>query len=261
MTIQAKQITCAYSGRPVFEDLSFAVRPNEIFIIIGPNGSGKSTLIRALAGLLPLSSGSIIFNDCPLKQYTHKALARQIAYVSQSVPEDSPFTVQEMVLMGRSPYLGVLGVEGEADLAIAGQAIEDAGLTHLANRPVSRLSGGERQRAQIARAICQQPKLILLDEPTAALDLAHQIRTMELLATLQAERGTTVVVVSHDINLAAMYADRLLLLVNGKVAACGKPNAVVDSQVLSRSYGCPVQVDTSPVGPWPHISLIRNQKR
>ena len=256
MTIEVNKISCAYAAQLVFEALSFTVQPSEMFIIIGPNGSGKTTLIKALAGLLPISNGRISIDGRPLRQYKKKELARLIAYVSQSIADDSPFTVSEMVLMGRSPYLGVLGVEGETDLALARQAIEYAGLTHLADRPVSRLSGGERQRAQIARAICQRPQVILLDEPTAALDMAHQVRMMEILAGLRAERETTVVMVSHDINLAAMYADRLLLLVDGRIAACGPPEAVINTDVLSKAYGCPLRVDTSPVGPWPRVSLI-----
>jgi len=184
-------------ANPFFEELTFTVQPSEMFIIIGPNGSGKTTLVKALAGLLPISSGEIGLFGRPFRQYKRKALAQLIAYVSQSIADDSPFTVSEMVLMGRSPYLGILGVESEADLALARQAIEYAGLTHLADRPVSRLSGGERQRAQIARAICQHPRLILLDEATAALDMAHQVRMMEILADLRAERETTVVMVSR----------------------------------------------------------------
>jgi iron complex transport system ATP-binding protein len=256
MTITVEKISCAYAGKPVFADLTFAVHAAELFIIIGPNGSGKTTLIKALAGLRPVAGGQIGLNGRPLKQYKRRELARQVAYVSQSFAEDNPFTVHEMVLMGRSPYLGVLGVEGETDLAIARQAIGYADLDHLADRPISSLSGGERQRAQIARAICQEPRLILLDEPTAALDLAHQVRMMELLASLRTDRGTTVLMVSHDINLAAMYADRLLLLVDGRMAACGPPETVIDAQILARAYGCPVRVDTSPVGPWPRVSLI-----
>jgi iron complex transport system ATP-binding protein len=260
MTISVEKISCAYSGRTVFEDLTFAVQPAELYIIIGPNGSGKTTLVKGLAGLIPVSAGVIRLDGRPLARVKRKDLARQIAYVSQSIAEDSPFTVKEMVLMGRSPYLGVLGVEGEADLAIARQAIEYTDLSHLADRPMARLSGGERQRAQIARAICQQPRLILLDEPTAALDMAHQVRMMELLASLRSDRETTVVMVSHDINLAAMYADRLLLLVDGRIAACGPPEAVIRTDVLSQAYGCPVKVDTSPVGPWPRVSLIPGRR-
>ena len=256
MTISVNQISCTYSGRRVFEELTFDVDPATFFIVIGPNGSGKTTLIKALAGLKPVTSGEISIDGHPLARYKRKELARKVAYVSQSIADDSPFTVKEVVLMGRSPYLGILGVEGEADLALAGQAIEYVGLSHLADRPVCNLSGGERQRTQIARAICQQPDLILLDEPTAALDLAHQIRMMEILVRLKNDQGTTVVMVSHDINLAAMYADRLLLLVNGKIAAIGPPQRVVDEKILCQAYGCPIKVDTSPVGPWPRVNLI-----
>lgn len=257
MTISVNNLKFAYGRKPVFQDLTFTVAQAEFFIVIGPNGSGKTTLIKSLAGLQPVTGGEIRLNDRLLRRHNQKELARKVAYVAQTIAEDSPFTVREMVLMGRAPYLGVLGIEGQTDHTIARQSIDFTGLNHLENRRMGRLSGGERQRAHIARAICQQPELILLDEPTAALDLAHQIRMMDLLARLKRDRNTTVVMVSHDINLAAMYADRILLLVGGRMGACGPPEAVIDEKTLTRAYGCPVRVDSSPAGPWPRVSLIR----
>jgi iron complex transport system ATP-binding protein len=179
--IRTDRLSCAYSQSPVLRELTFQVDPGELFVIIGPNGSGKTTLIKALAGLLPVSGGQITFKNQPLSKYRQKELARYVAYVAQTGAVDSPFSVREVVLMGRSPYLGVLGVEGEVDLEIVRQAIAFTGLSPLSDRRLNRLSGGERQRAFIARAICQRPELILLDEPTAALDLAHQIRIMDLM--------------------------------------------------------------------------------
>jgi iron complex transport system ATP-binding protein len=254
--IRVDRLSCSYPRTPVLQDLSFEVAGAEFFIIIGPNGSGKTTLIKTLGGLLPVSEGDIFFQNRLLKQHRKSDLSRQVAYVAQTSADDNPFTVREMVLMGRSPYLGLLGVEGRADIEFARQSIEFTGLSHLDDRRINSLSGGERQRAHIARAICQQPALILLDEPTAALDLAHQIRIMDLMKRLKQENGTTVVMVSHDINLAAMYADRLLLLVDGRLAACGAPKQVINEKTLAGAYGCRIRVDRSPAGPWPRVSLI-----
>ncbi len=256
MAIRVNKLSYAYRRTPVLHDLTFEVARGECFIVLGPNGSGKTTLIKTLANLLPVSGGDIFFRDRPLKRYSRGDLARRVAYVAQAGIDDSPFSVKEMVIMGRTPYLGVLGVEGRTDLEFARQAIEYTGLSRLSNRRMNSLSGGERQRAHIARAICQQPQLILLDEPTAALDLAHQIRIMDLMATLIKDQGITVVMVSHDINLAAMYADRLLLIVDGRVAACGPPAQVIDEQTLARAYGCHILVDRSPAGPWPRVNLV-----
>lgn len=254
--LRIERLSCAYSHNPVLRELTFEVHPGELFIIIGPNGSGKTTLVKALAGLLPISGGKIFFREQPQHRYRRRDLARQVAYVAQTGMMDNPFSIAETVLMGRAPYLGLLGIEGETDLEIARQAIAFTGLSQLSDRRLNSLSGGERQRAFIARAICQQPALILLDEPTAALDLAHQIRIMDLMNRLRSDDGTTVVMVSHDINLAAMYADRMLLLVDGRKKACGRPSQVVDEKLLGAAYGCALHVNQSPYGPWPMVHLM-----
>jgi iron complex transport system ATP-binding protein len=257
IVIRINQLASAYSRVSVLKGLTFDVKAGEFFIIIGPNGSGKTTLIRSLAGFLPIASGEIVLNGRSLKTYSQRELALELAYVAQTGGDDGPFTIRELVLMGRSPYLGILGVEGDKDVSIAREAIAFTGLDHLADRRIGRVSGGERQRAHISRAICQSTGIILLDEPTASLDLAHQIRIMDLMAMLKRDRGTTVVMVSHDLNLAAMYADRLLLLVDGRVAACGPPDQVIDEQILANAYGCRVLVDRSPTGPWRRVNLMR----
>jgi iron complex transport system ATP-binding protein len=259
--IQINRIACCYRKTRVIDDLSFAVRQGEFLIIIGPNGSGKTTLIKSMAGLLPIASGRITLHGRPLLRYKRRELARRIAYVAQDTGVDSPFTVRETVLMGRAPYLGMLGVEGREDLALTERAMRFTGIDHLADRRLDSLSGGERQRAQIARAISQQPDTMILDEPTAALDLAHQIRIMELVADLKHRSATTVVMVSHDINLAAMFADRLLLLVDGKKHACGPPAQVIDEDLLEAAYGCALRVDASPCGTWRQVSLVRQPRK
>lgn len=259
--LRIDRLSCAYPRTPVLRNLTFQVDPAEFFIVIGPNGSGKTTLVKALAGLLPVSGGKILLNNRPLKSFRKKNLAQKVAYVAQTDLAESPFTIRETVLMGRAPYLGLLGFEGEADLELARQAIDFTGLSHLAGRRIHSLSGGERQRAFIARAICQQPELMLLDEPTAALDLSHQVRIMELLERMKKDQGTTVVMVSHDINLAAMYADRLLLLVDGRMAACGAPSQVIDERILAQAYDCGIVVDGSPAGPWPRVNLMRDDRK
>lgn len=259
--LRIHHLDCSYRRTEVLRRISFEVPRGEFFIVIGPNGSGKTTLIKALAGLLPVSGGRVDLKEQPLHRIKRKALARQLAYVAQTGAEETLFRVREVVLMGRAPHLGTLGVEGHKDREIARKAMAYADLKHLAERRVDLLSGGERQRVHIARAICQQPELLLLDEPTAALDLAHQIHIMDLLMRLSRDHQTTIIMVSHDINLAAMYADRLLLLVKGRIAACGPATQVIDEKILAEAYGCPVTVDSHPAGPWPRVSLIPKRER
>jgi iron complex transport system ATP-binding protein len=183
-------------------------------------------------------------------------MAQHIGYVPQNVAVEFPFSVTQVVLMGRAPHLGVLGFEGPEDLELARKAMEITDVAHLAKRRMDQLSGGELQRVIIARAICQQPQIILLDEPTAALDLAHQARVMDLMERLKAEKGVTVVMISHDLNLAAMYADQVLLLSQGRPARMGAPEGVLDYTVLEKVYGCTLLVDESPLGDYPRVHLV-----
>jgi iron complex transport system ATP-binding protein len=179
-----------------------------------------------------------------------------MAFVPQQIPAEFPFTVQEVVLMGRSPHQGILGIEKDEDRIIAQQAMSFTHTAHLAGRHLNWLSGGELQRVFIARAICQEPEIILLDEPTAFLDLAHQTQVMDLLEKLKKDKGVTVIMVSHDINLAAMYGDRLLLMKEGKVVRLGKPDEVLTFSTLEEAYGCVVLVDQSPLGDFPRVMPV-----
>jgi iron complex transport system ATP-binding protein len=254
--ITVKNLCHAFDSRPVLQDVAFEVAAGQFFIIIGPNGSGKTTLLKLLVGLLPLKRGRIELLGNSITRYSARSLAQRIAYVPQSVPVEFPFSVTEVVLMGRAPHLGLLGFEGVRDLEIARQAMAITGVDHLARRRLDQLSGGEQQRVFIARAICQQPEILLLDEPTAALDLSHQVRLMDLMERLKNEQHLTIVMISHDLNLAAMYADRLLLLSQGAVARMGAPEAVMDFELLEKVYGCTLLVDQSPLGQYPRVHLV-----
>jgi len=254
--VDITNLSFAYRNNPVLNNLSFSVSESEFFIIIGPNGSGKTTLMKIIAGILKIKIGELkVFNQ-PLKEYTRKDLAKTIALVPQMAAPDFPFTVTELVLMGRSPHLNVLGLEQEKDLEIAQNAMAFTEVEHLAHRKADQLSGGECQRVFIARAICQEPKIILLDEPTASLDLAHQVKVMDLMEKLKNEMDFTVIMVSHDVNLAAMYSDRILLLKAGEIVNIGKPDEILTLQILKETYGCRLLVDESPVGRFPRITLV-----
>ena len=254
--VVARNLRHAYGTETVLRDLSFEVRKGEFFIIIGPNGSGKTTLLKILAGIDRSFQGSVALLQRPLTAYTRRELARRLALVPQLGAETFPFSVQEVLLMGRAPHMGLLGLESQKDRRIAQQAMRFTGVSHLGRRRLDQLSGGERQRVYLARAVCQEPAVILLDEPTAALDLAHQIRVMDLMARLREERGVTIVMVSHDINLAAMYADRLMLLKDGIRMAIGSPREIVTYQNIERTYGCRVLVGENPLGGYPQITPV-----
>lgn len=254
--VDIRNIRIGYGKHRIIDELSFHVDNGEFFIIIGPNGSGKTTLVKSIAGIIRASSGSIAIHGKPLSAYSSKSMAKTVAYVPQMAATDLPFTVMEVVLMGRSPHLGTLGIPAESDIDRARKALEFTGMDHLAHRKIDELSGGEQQRVFIARAVCQDTKIILLDEPTASLDLSHQVRIMDVMESLKKDRQVTVVMVSHDLNLAAMYGDRLLLLKKGTLADLGSPDRVMTYETLESVYGCPILVDKSPIDGCPRITLV-----
>ncbi len=254
--IAIDRLSYAYGKSAVLKHVRFSVASGDFFVIIGPNGSGKTTLMKLMAGLEKLPEGKLSILGREIQNYKKKDLARKIAFVPQEVPTDFPFTVLEVVLMGRSPYQGTLGLERARDVEKARQAITFTGISHLADRKLNALSGGERQRVFIARAICQEPEIMLLDEPTASLDLAHQIRIMDLMEKLQQEKKITIVMVSHDLNLAAMYGTRLLLLNKGEIVKIGLPEEVLTFQTLEDAYGCTLLVDENPLGKFPRVNLV-----
>lgn len=255
-TIITTNLSHTFGKRRVLKNISFSVNRGDFFIIIGPNGSGKTTLLKLIAGIFKPQSGQIGILGQPNRSFTAKALARAVAFVPQRLPVDLPFTVAEAVMLGRAPYQGTLGIEREKDVEIAKQAMQFTGVDHLAESTFGQLSGGEQQRVFIARAICQEPQIMLLDEPTAALDIAHQVKVMDLMEKLKIEKDITVVMVSHDINLAAMYSDKVLLLKDGEIACIGVSPVVLSYENLEKTYGCRLLVDESPLGGFPRITLV-----
>jgi len=226
--------------------LSFTVARGEILGVIGPNSAGKTTVVRLLSKVVEPAAGEILLDGRPLARLPRWELARQVAVVPQDVPHGFPFTVEQLVVMGRYPHAPGRFFESPEDLAIARDTMAATGVLELAAAPLGDLSGGERQRAILARALAQRPRLLILDEPTAHLDLHHQAECARLLRRLNRERGVTIVLVSHDLNLAADLSDRLLLLADGTLVRAGLPEEVLDEAVLTAVYGCPVVVEKSP---------------
>lgn len=226
--------------------LSFDIASGETLGVIGPNSAGKTTLIRLLTKVLEPAGGEIVLAGRTLRSLTRWELAREVAVVPQEAPPAFPYTVEQLVLMGRYPHAPGRFFEGPEDLAVAREAMAATGVLDLALIPLDDLSGGERQRAIIARALAQEPRLLILDEPTAHLDLRYQAEIVRLLRRLSRQRGVTVLFVSHDLNLAAELSDRLFLLAQGRIAAVGTPEQVFDASRLEAVYGCPVTVEKNP---------------
>lgn len=231
------------NGRELLCDISLQLVPGEMLALIGPNGAGKSSLLRILSGEWRPGSGEVRLNELPLDAWTRRELALQRAVMSQADRLDFPFTATEVVTLGRTPHRA----SPAQDTRIAQAALEAVAALPLARRLYTTLSGGERQRVQLARALAQiwqsgpdQPRYLLLDEPTASLDLAHQHGMLQLLNRLTLQ-GIGILIVLHDLNLAARYADRVALLSAGRLAACGRPTDVMQPEVLSRIYGLPLR--------------------
>jgi len=236
-------VTVQLGGRAVVDDVTAVVERGEWVALIGPNGAGKTTLLRAIAGLLP-HDGRVSLLGSDAATLERRERARILAVVPQT-PETPPWlTVAEYVLMGRTPHLGPLARESAADRDAAWHALERLQLEELAERPLGTLSGGERQRAVVARALAQEASIVLLDEPTAALDIGHQQQALELLDALRDRQGLTLVAAMHDLTLAAQYADRVLLLSRGRIVADGTPGEVLTEDALSEHYGATVRVVT-----------------
>lgn len=237
---EARQLAYSYPHGPLaVRGVSLVVTPASMTAVIGANGSGKSTLIRLLAGLLRPASGQILLHSRPLDSWQPRLRAREIAYMPQSTASAFPFQVLDVVLSGRTPHLPRFTFERPEDRAIALDALEAVGAAHLAARTVTALSAGERQMVILARALAQQPRLLLLDEPSSALDLKHRAALMRTLARLRETRSLGIVMVTHDLQLTGSLFDRILALREGESAAFGRPDEVLRSDLLSAIYGEP----------------------
>ena len=245
--LAAERVSFAYGRRAVLHEVSLAVAAGELVGVIGPNGSGKTTLLRLLAGALAPDAGSVRLDGQPLAGYRRRALARRLAVVPQDATVDFPFTALEVVLMGRAAHLPAFGFPRAGDLAIARAAMARLDVGGLEDRPLDRLSGGERQRVLLARALAQEPQVLLLDEPTTHLDLRHQTQLHDVVHDLRRERGLATVSVLHDLNLAAMYCDRLLLLAAGRAVATGPPAEVLTVERLEAAYATRIYVGRTEV--------------
>jgi iron complex transport system ATP-binding protein len=235
--LSAVDLTVAYGpGAPVLSGVSLDVRRGALVGILGPNGSGKTTLLRALAGTRPPSGGRVSLAGTPLATYSRRALARRIAVVPQETHLAFDYTVLEMVLMGRHPHLGLFEVEGPADLAAAHEALRAVGAETLAERDFATLSGGEKQRVVIASALAQASDVLLLDEPTSSLDLGARLEIAQLLTTLHAGLGRTIVLTTHDLTLASTVCDELVLLRHGRVLASGPTGEVLSQSNVRALY-------------------------
>jgi len=243
-TFSARELAYRYPRRPVpaLADLSVEVPAGSVFAVLGPNGSGKSTLLRLLLGALSPSAGTVAYRGRAVQEWSRRGLARRVGVVPQLEPITFPLTIRELVAMGRYPHLGPWRAEGVADAAAIEAAMERCDVATMADRGLETLSGGERQRARVARALAQEPETLVLDEPTAALDIHHEMAMFELLSHLARDDGTTVVIATHNVNLASRYAHRILLLDQGRQAAAGTPRDVLTEPVIRRVYRWPVAV-------------------
>jgi iron complex transport system ATP-binding protein len=255
--LSVHDITFGYdSTPPVLRSVTLHVVNGELLTVVGPNGSGKSTLLRLLDRILTPQQGEILLHGRPLASYSRRAIAQRVAFVPQDTGMHFPFTVQQIVLMGRSPHSTGAVFENAADRRIAAGMMALLDIDALAHQPITALSGGERQRAFIARALAQEPEILLLDEPNAHLDIAHQLDVFTILRKLNRERGLTVVSVSHDLNLAASFSDRIAMLRAGSVAALGTPQEVLTEERIKDVFRTEVVVDAHPLDHTTRVSLI-----
>jgi iron complex transport system ATP-binding protein len=244
--LSARGLRAGYSDRTVLRGLDLTVETSEIVALVGPNGCGKTTLIRAFTRVVPIASGDATVDGESVRSLSTAELAKRIAVVPQGAHLPPGFTAFEQVLFGRSPYISLLGSECQRDIEVARDAMEATDCWSLRARPAEELSGGERQRVLIARALAQEPRALLLDEPTSYLDLGHQALALELAVHLGRVRGLAVLMAMHDLTLASLYADRIAVMQEGRIVIDGPPNEVLRPETIEGAYGLPVAVVSHP---------------
>ena len=255
--LNLRHVGCHYGDRFVLRDINVVIEDGALVGVVGPNGSGKTTLIRAITKAIRLVEGEVLLKGTPLAMLSFRELAQRVAVVGRLYDLDVRMRVEDLVLLGRIPHrTGLRLMERRSDLDIAHEAMDLTGTLRLGGRFVDSLSSGERQLAFIARALAQEPELLLLDEPTSHLDIGHQARVLDLIRRLNREKGLTVLVVLHDLNLASQYCDRLLLLNDGTLWKDGAPEEVLTYATIEEVYHTPVVVTKSPVSSKPGVFLI-----
>jgi iron complex transport system ATP-binding protein len=261
--LEALDISVRYDERVAVAGVSLRAAPGELTAVIGPNGAGKSTLMRALNGARAVAGGEILLDGKPLRSFARRAVGRRIAVVAQEAELRFPVTVTEFVLGGRYAWASVSawGWETERDVAVAREVLRETELEEFGSRLMSELSGGERQRAVLARSLATEAGILLLDEPTANLDLAHQATLLQLVRARCDLKGAAAVVVTHDINLAAEFADRVVLLDGGRVVAAGAPREVLTPGLLGQVFGIRVLVDAHPLTGAPRVTPVHEARR
>jgi iron complex transport system ATP-binding protein len=256
-----QEATFGYGRNITLQSISLETRPGELLGIIGPNGSGKTTLLKGLAGLLKAMKGEVLFNSANITRIEHRTIAKKIALVPQNAVLPDLFTALEIVLMGRTPHLGLLGHESEKDFHIALQAMEVTRTLHLAQRRINEISGGEKQRLIIARALAQEAEILLLDEPTANLDINYQIETFNVLDKLCVDNNLTVITALHDLNLACQFCHRLIMLRDGLIYKQGAPSEIISASSIEEVFDANVQVYPHPVNRLPVAFITANTER
>jgi iron complex transport system ATP-binding protein len=254
--LEIEGVSFKYDAEWILTDISLGIKKGELWGILGPNGSGKTTLMNLIDGIIFPQKGAIRIEGVPLGKIKRRELAKMIAVVPQETAWIFPLTVEEVVLMGRTPHLGRCEFESKGDLDVARSAMEATDVLMFSSRLIHSLSGGERQRVLIARALAQQPKVLLLDEPTSSLDIAHQIRVFDMLRRLSEESGLTVLAATHDMNLASLYCNRIALLHKGNFYAQGTPEEALTQKSIRDVYGVDTVVDHHPLTGLPRISLL-----
>ena len=250
---ELQNVSYRYNQTLIFQDISLKIPSSLITGILGPNGSGKTTLLKVLSGIYKPSHGTVLLNDRPLAEYSHPEIARQIAFLEQNNASSLPFTVREVVEMGRFPWLKPLETLSSKDKEIIDYALQCFGLIKRQNQIVETLSGGERQLVSLARAMAQEPLILILDEPTTYLDIGHQSMVMEYLRKWHNQCGTTILMVMHDLNLSSQYSDHLIVLEQGKIVAAGSKQEVLCEELIARIYNTSFSMINHPVSGVPQF--------
>jgi iron complex transport system ATP-binding protein len=255
-SLQISQVYFSYLNSLVLHDINLSIMTGEMIGLLGPNGSGKTTLIKLVSGILKPKQGEIRLNGSGLSQLSRKSVARSLAVVPQQSHIPFAFTVSEVVMLGRIPFLKTFAEETRLDRQTVANAMQLVGINELKERRFDELSGGEQQKVILAMALAQQPQLLLLDEPTVHLDIAHQVETLDLVKRLNVEQGLTIIGAMHDLNLAALYFDRLILLKEGKVWADGTPTQVLTEDTIKDVFSASILVEPHAITGTPHIVVL-----